>query len=184
MDRVARGLRTLVVVVIVAAAGFVTLRGQREVPESGDMKALVAEVRALRLAIERTAASTSQSQLLLGRVQLQENRLTTLSRQYLEARTRMLDEEKSQVGLEQELRQMVTRSETAGAIPLEERQAIEERIVHLKIEVARQKARTDLMRSDEAAAANVLSTEQQRWADFNARLEDIERTLSRDATRP
>ena len=68
--------------VLLTTAGFATLSGQPERAHGDDVKALLAEVRALRLTIERAAAQGHQAQLLLGRVQLQENRLATLGRQY------------------------------------------------------------------------------------------------------
>ena len=71
---------TIATAMLLATAGFATLSGQPERPQNEDVKALLAEVRALRLTIERAAAQGNQAQLLLGRVQLQENRLATLGR--------------------------------------------------------------------------------------------------------
>jgi chromosome segregation ATPase len=178
MIRLAHNARTLIVLLLVGAVGFVTLRGQQDTPDSGQQKALVSEVRALRLAIERAAASTSQSQLLLGRVQLQENRLAILSRQYQEARGRTMDAQMAQAELEHQLQRTQAGLESSTQRPPEERQALEDRITQLKGQVARQQARTAQLRADETGAADVLATEQQRWADFNQRLESIERTLS------
>jgi flagellar biosynthesis/type III secretory pathway chaperone len=166
----------LLLVAIVGVAAFA--RGQdMSASDSGQMKALVSEVRALRVAIERAAASNAQSQVLLGRVQLQENRLATLSRQYQEARTRTLDSQTAQTGLEHEL-QRTQAAESGTPRPPEERQALEQRITQLKSQVAHQQARTAQLRADETATADMLAMEQQRWADFNQRLEGIERTLS------
>jgi hypothetical protein len=172
----AQNARTLIVLILVGAVGFVTLKGQQDIPESGQLKELVSEVRALRLAIERAAASTSQSQLLLGRVQLQENRLATLSRQYQEARGRTADAQMAQAELERDFQRVQAAFESTTS--LEERRALEDRVVQLKRQVANQQARTAQMRADELGAADVLAAEQQRWADFNQRLEGIERTLS------
>lgn len=178
MNRLALYARTLILLLLVGIVGLVTLTGQQDMPESGQLKALVSEVRALRLAIERAAASNSQSQLLLGRVQLQENRLATLSRQYQEARGRTVDSQLAESKLEHELQRMQAALESTTPGPPEERHALEQHVTHLKSQVARQKARTTQLRADETAAADVLATEQQRWADFNQRLEGIERTLS------
>jgi chromosome segregation ATPase len=180
MIHLARSARTFIVLTLVATVGYVTLQGQREPAESGDMKALVAEVRALRLAIERAAASTSQSQLLLGRVQLQENRLATLSRQYQEARTRSLDAQMAQADLESQLRQTTQRLDSPTLTAPDDRRALEGRVGDLKSEVARQQARTTQLRGDETMAGEMLASEQQRWSDFNQRLETIERTLGKD----
>jgi hypothetical protein len=169
-------VRTLIIAGLVATAGFATLKGQPEQSPADDMKALVAEVRALRLAIERASTHTSQAQLLLGRVQLQENRLATLGRQYQEARTRSLDAQMGQAEAEQRLQQMVAASRTVQ--DPQELQAIEERLPDMKNDAARLQARTAQVQADEAAALQALTTEQQRWSDFNERLEALERTLA------
>jgi chromosome segregation ATPase len=168
-------VRTLIIAGLVATAGFATLNGQPDGARGDDMKALVAEVRALRLAIERTSTHTSQAQLLLGRVQLQENRLTTLGRQYQEARTRSLDAQMGQGEVERRLQQLITASRNATEAM--ERQAVEARLPDLKADLGRFQARTAQIQADEAAALQALTTEQQRWSDFNERLEALERTL-------
>lgn len=177
MIRFSHGTHTLLILGLLATAGFVTLRAQTQKPESEEMKALVGEVRALRLAIERASAVTSQSQLLLGRVQLQENRLATLGRQYQEARTRALDARMAQTHLEQQLRQLSERVNSVSNH--DERLGVEHRIGQLKSEIAQQAVKTGQLQTDEADAAHMLSTEQQRWSDFNQRLETVERTLEK-----
>jgi hypothetical protein len=142
------------------------------------MKALVDEIRALRQTIERAAAQTGQAQLLLGRVQLQEARLAVLSRQYLDARSRSVGAQTEQTELEQQLRLL---SDPLRNTAPEERLAIEDRTRQLKHALEVQQVRTVQLRSDETAAADALSSEQQRWADFNERLEALERTISSTA---
>jgi chromosome segregation ATPase len=164
---------------LLATAGFATLSGQPERPKDDDVKALLAEVRALRLTIERAAAQGNQAQLLLGRVQLQENRLATLGRQYDEARRKVLDAQQDEGKMEQALQQ--TSSHLRNAVPSEEREALERQVPEMKAELGRLQARTALMRNDETAAYNALSAEQQRWAAFNERLESIERSLGQAA---
>jgi hypothetical protein len=169
---------TIATAILLATAGFATLSGQPERPQNDDVKALLAEVRALRLTIERAAAQGNQAQLLLGRVQLQENRLATLGRQYDEARRKVLDAQENEGRMEQAL-QMTSVSRTS--VPPEDREALEAQIPTLKAELARVQARTAVMRNDETAAYSALSAEQQRWAAFNERLETIERELGQTA---
>jgi chromosome segregation protein len=165
-----------VVAGVVATAGFATLGGQAERPASSELKALVEEVRALRLSIERTSTHTSQAQLLLGRVQLQENRLATLGRQYQEARARSLDAQADHRDGEARLVQLT--ESLRAATGAEHRQALEDGIAQLKRELAGHQARAEQLRSDEAGALDALTTEQHRWSDFNQRLEALERALS------
>jgi chromosome segregation ATPase len=175
-------LRTLVAAGVVAMAGAATLSGQPERPAADDMKALVAEVRALRVAVERTAAVTSQAQLLLGRVQLQENRLATLGRQYQEARTRLVDAQATQAESEQRLQYITGRVREVD--DPQERRAMEDQLASMKREVGKNQARTAQMQADETAALQALTTEQQRWSDFNDRLGALEQALGRSAAPP
>jgi hypothetical protein len=167
---------------LAAIAGFTTLSGQPERTQGDDMKALVAEVRALRLAVERTSAQTSQAQLLLGRVQLQENRLATLGRQFQEARTRLVDAQMAQQESEQQLQQNALHARDVQ--DPQERLALEGRIQQLKNEVARHQARTAQLQIDETGALQALTTEQQRWSDFSDRLGELERSLAKAAVPP
>jgi hypothetical protein len=183
MTRSAWMTTTIATAMLLATAGFATLSGQPERAQNEDVRALLAEVRALRLTIERAAAQGNQAQLLLGRVQLQENRLATLGRQYDDARRKVLDAQQRESEMEQGLQQM-TNQMRHPAVPPEEREALEARIPDMKAEIARQQARTALLRNDETAAYNALSAEQQRWAAFNDRLEAIERSLGQTASRP
>jgi chromosome segregation ATPase len=166
-----------VVASVVATAGFATLGGQAERPASSELKALVEEVRALRLSIERTSTHASQAQLLLGRVQLQENRLATLGRQYQEARTRSLDAQMGTAEAEARLAQLAEgiRQATDPQVRFE----MEAQIPRVKEEIARLQTRAAQLRGDEAGALDALTTERHRWSDFNQRLEALERAIVR-----
>ena len=170
-----RQVQALAVAGVVATAGFATLSGQADRAPSSELKALVEEVRALRFSIERTSTHASQAQLLLGRVQLQENRLTSLGRQYQEARTRSLDAQMRTA--EAETRLQATAEDLRHATAPEERQAVEGAITAMKQEVARLQTRAQQMRTDETGALEALTTEQHRWSDFNQRLEILERSI-------
>ena len=172
-------VRTLVAAGVVAMAGIATLSGQPERPPADDMKALVAEVRALRVAVERTASASSQAHLLLGRVQLQENRLATLGRQYQEARTRLVDAQTTQAESEQRLQYSTSRLREID--DPQERRAVEDQISDMKHAIGKNQARTAQLQGDEAAAMQALTTEQQRWSDFNERLGALEQALGRGA---
>jgi hypothetical protein len=167
---------------VLATAGFTTLAAQVDRPPADDMKALVAEVRALRQAVERSTATASQAQLLLGRVQLQENRLAALGRQYQEARGRSLDAQMARTEIEQQIQ--LTTAASRAATEAEERQSIEQRLPELKNNLSRAQARAAQEQADEAAAFEALSTEQRRWSDFNERLEALERTIADTTKRP
>ena len=71
-------------------AGAVALRAQSAKPAiDTSMTELVGEVRGLRQTIERTANLAARTQIALGRVQLQENRLAELRGRLDETRQRI-----------------------------------------------------------------------------------------------
>lgn len=172
----------LVVTALIVLVGFATLGGQAGRGSPGELQALVEEIRALRLSLERTTIHASQAQLLLGRVQLQENRLATLGRQYQEARTRSLDAQMARADAEGRLLRMT--EALRGAAVAEERQALEDGIAGMKLEAGRLQARAEQLRGDEAGALEALTTEQHRWSDFNQRLEALERALAQPGALP
>jgi chromosome segregation ATPase len=141
------------------------------------MSQLVDEVRALRESVERSGLIAAQSQLLLGRVQLQEGRLATLGRQAQDARDRLADAERDQSAVEHQLRQLnaaIDRVQSAD----EREMLVNDRIPQFKEQVRQAQLKTQQLRSQEAAASSALSEEQSRWLDFNTRLETLERTLA------
>jgi uncharacterized protein with von Willebrand factor type A (vWA) domain len=142
------------------------------------MSALVAEVKALREAVERSGLVAAQAQLLLGRVQLQENRLVTLARQAQDARERLATAEREQSAAESELKRMTSAIES-GRMPAEEREhVVSGAIPAMKEQLRLAQLQTNRLRNQEAASASALAEEQARWVDFNGRLEALERTLA------
>ena len=167
---------TVAAVLVVTCVAVLAAQVSSKPTIDASMSMLVDEVHELRLAVERSGMISAQAQVLLGRVQLQENRLATLGRNLVEARGRLRDAETSQFGLEQALRQ-ATASASSARAP-EERQALEERIADIKAQIRRAQAVTERFRSEDGSAAAALAEEQSRWTDFNGRLEVLERSLA------
>jgi chromosome segregation ATPase len=170
----------LVVAALCAAGGAALWAAQPSDRPTVDasMNSLVLEIRALREAVERSGVVATQAQLLLGRVQLQENRLVTLARQSQDARDRLAVAEREQSGPEYELKRL-TNELNSGRVPAEERETLaNDRIPALKQQLREAQMRTQQLRSQEAAASSALAEEQSRWVDFNGRLEALERSLA------
>ena len=141
------------------------------------MTSLVLEIRALREAVERSGVVATQAQLLLGRVQLQENRLVTLGRQAQDARDRLAVAEREQFGLETRLRSFTSGLESAN-IPAQQREETAAAMAVTKLELRQAQNRVQQARNQEASASSALAEEQSRWVDFNGRLEALERSLA------
>jgi chromosome segregation ATPase len=156
----------------------VVLKAQQSTPPVDvSMKELVGEVRALRQAVERTAGVTARTQALLGRVQLQENRLGDLGRRLDDARQRVRTATSQAAAQETEVAHVM--------VAVEESPTGRERD-HMETELKRARARATAaqgevaqLRAEEQELIGALSSEQARWSDYNARLEAIEQDFAR-----
>jgi hypothetical protein len=138
------------------------------------LTALVTELRALRQEIAEATRASARTQLLLARLQLQEQRIIYLDRQRSELAGRLATTEKERVGLDTMLQQFERASRSADA---EERKQATAMLDNFKGQVSAAQAAEDRLRSEESQVLNSLATEQARWNDFNSRLDDLERSL-------
>jgi chromosome segregation ATPase len=139
---------------------------------------LLVEVRALRVALENLASAGPRVQLMFGRLQLQEQRITGLTRRLGELR------EKTKVALAQEeaLRARVASYDTflktaSAADP--ERDELEQEMPRIRKELARLTSDVQQLQQEEASVAAEIGLEQGRWTEINQRLEELERALVR-----
>jgi chromosome segregation ATPase len=148
---------------------------------SGDaVGALVAEVRALRAELLQVASASVRSQLLVARVQLQEQRLMHLDRQRADVAQKLADAERERTMLAAPLKQF----ENPGAqVPAEERRHMDDALVGLKAQIEAVRVNEATLRTEHDTLLNAMSTEQSRWSDFNSRLDELERSLPKASGR-
>jgi hypothetical protein len=150
-------------------------------PGSADtLSALLVEVHALRLAVERASSTTPQIQLLAARLTVQNERLSRAARDADAAH--------------QELEKLLAGASmlTARAAQLEEaltRETDPTRLRELKSEQLGLKSVADeravqetLLRARDNELANQAAVEQGQWTELNRRLDELERELA--ARRP
>lgn len=114
--------------------------------------------------------------MLLGRVQMQEQRLAYLDKQRSDAAGQVAMIGQAMSGL----RTQVGRLTTGGCndVPAgDARRDCESMAAMLKGQLADQEAREQQWRAQENELTNALSAEQARWSDFNSRLDELERSL-------
>jgi uncharacterized membrane protein len=168
------GMLVLVVFLAAVMAGAQTTR-QPQVRETDPIAALTAEFRALRAELAETARASLRLQLLVARVQAQEQRIIYLDRQRAEAATRRSN-------AEQGIAAMASGMPSANAaglskLPPEQRRDFERMIEMQREQLAQQEQALAQMRVEENDAANALAQEQSRWSDLNSRLDELERSL-------
>jgi chromosome segregation ATPase len=173
-------LAALVIGLAVTTPAFtpgVQVRQAAPQAEADVLPALLTEVRGLRAAMEKMASAGPRVQLALGRVQLQEQRISNLIRRLDEVRAAVTTAQ-----AEYDRWQEVSR-QTEGALrnprpdgpPIEELKMQQEEMPR---QIAQALARLQRATADEATLSADLANEQARWTDLNQRMEALEATLA------
>jgi hypothetical protein len=160
---------------------------QRPVPEprTDVNAALLAEVRALRADLAQSNQAGLRAQLLVARVQLQEQRIMYFDRRRADLTTRTADAaEKTRqkvaelAGIEAKIKEFrsptlpIPKEQLVGMLEMFQNMAEQ-----LKADVQAASELEQRLQSEEADVQSVLAAEQGRWSDFNARLDELERAL-------
>jgi hypothetical protein len=171
------GLATVIGGALVALAVTFTVvaapQPTAQAPEP--LTALLTEVHALRLAMEQAATLAPRVQLTLARLNIEEQRIALLAGQLDQVRREM-----SAASLEgQKLADRIPEIEKGlqTAADPQTRRSWEYEQENVKRQVAAQARLEQRLRERENEAAQALSTEQARWVDLNARLDELERLL-------
>jgi len=179
--RIVVGAVGVVVVAAIALGGRPPLLAQGPATpraEIGDaaVSALVAEVRALRADLVAASRNQLRAQMLLGRVQMQEQRLAYLDKQRLDTATAVM----VQAQMTSAIRSGFGNGDGKGceAMPSPDaRRECELQVGLRKQQLADQETREQQLRNQESELTNALSAEQARWSDFNARLDELEQAI-------
>lgn len=201
-DRQAKVILTIIAVALVwrAASDWSTPiaaqtapppQAQASRPPVTDVNAaLLAEVRALRSEVAEAARNSLRAQLLVARAQVQEQRLLNLDRRRAEGAAKVAEAEERTRRVNEETIRMGTALETfptasPGGATLTARELAERR-AEIEMSLRAAQAELDAMRAEEqrvrieqADVEAAIATEHSRWNDFNARLDQLDRSLPR-----
>jgi chromosome segregation ATPase len=125
---------------------------------------LLTELRGLRTDMNHAAENTIRTQLLTARLTLQEGRLSALALQLNNVRQQLAQ---SQLTLAPFAAQLKQAQESNSEI-----------LTPLRNMVEQVQKRDRELRAQETELDRLVASEQNRWTDFNSRLDDIERTLA------
>jgi hypothetical protein len=163
---------------VVGVAG--SAAGQQRTPPAAapaTMDDVLNELRALRTELRDSSAASLRAQLLVARLQLQEQRINTVWRQLAEVEDKLQANEKSLAAPEQILKMMGVEP---GAEPPKEMASI---VGMFKNQMAAsEKADSDL-KLRQTELMQLMTQEQARWTAFNAQLEALEKALTTVAPR-
>ena len=170
--------RRAIGVVAIGALGLVGVGSAQDMRSSGSdvMTQLLAEVRALRTEITRTAGASMRMQLLIGRLSLQEQRIDVLNRHATEVQARLA----AAMRMRQETVDQLTIMQT-GAVPGDELRSIEDGIGPFRNRLSEQEQQERVLQAQLAELSSTILMEQGRWKEFNGQLELLERALPTSA---
>jgi chromosome segregation ATPase len=169
-----------IVIVLVGIGVMAAGREPRQAvqPPPASPNALLDEVRALRAEINKAAGSSIRAQLLVARLQLQEQRVNAVARQLADVQGRLASAQQGQTTMRERL---AATEEGQARLPPEDRSDDQVRALTLQLEQGQ--SREQELRAQESALLSATSAEQSRWADFNGRLDALERSLSAETAR-
>ena len=158
---------------LVAAAATGSAQSQRAAASLDDV---VNEIRALRADLKQTTRASTQMQMLVARLQLQEQRITVRANQRADVMARLSVE----TGLRSQAERQVqtfeenkNRNEDLGVsrTELEGQASIFKQMFDMHRDAERQ------LQTQESQLSAEIANEQNRWQDFNSRLDELERSL-------
>ena len=147
---------------------------QRTAPTAAPatMDEVLDELRALRTELREASATSLRAQLLVARLQLQEQRINTVWRQLSEVEGQLAANEKGRAAPEQIFKLMGLEP---GAEPSKEMAPI---IEMFKNQMAASEKTDSDLKSRQAELMQLMTQEQSRWTAFNAQLEALEKAAT------
>ena len=152
---------------LILGATLLTGQSPAAPPRPASMDDLVAEVRALRSDIQQLADSSIRAQLLVARLQVQEQRIAGIARQLAETEEQIRSLEGARNPfLTQALKNFESQ---APANPGEE-----DLFAGVKAQLEKIENGDPVLKERQASLSRLLADEQARWVAFNTQLEQLE----------
>ena len=170
----------LITGVLAGIAGVVSAQETRTSGEGPTQDALLAEVRGLRAEIHQLMSANIRTQLLVGRLQLQEQRVFTVARQLADAQNALTSVQSRITGERERVRQL---EDAASRVTGQGRMAAQQAILEAGTHIEQQQQREQGLRARENELLKAVDDAQTLWTDFNDRLDALERLVTAGASR-
>ena len=159
------------VLVVLAAAS--PAPAQTGPPAADPIRELLTEVRALRASLERAATVGARIQLLVARVQIQEQRIAELTRRSdsLRSEMRSIDQEMGAFSFQEKMMGL-------SEMPPQERDAMAQMLKQFAGTTERLEKRRQELILEEQMVAQQIALDQGRWTEFNNQLDQLDRSLT------
>ena len=157
--------------------GIATALHAQSTPAILTLDPLLAEVRGLRADLHQAAGASIRAQLLVARLQLQEQRITVLSGQLADVRRQLAAKQSEESAVADNVKRIEAATLSPGSRNPEEQRDMEVAFGMSKKKLAQVQREVEQLRAQESNLLNSIATEQNRWTDFNTRLDELERQL-------
>ena len=144
--------------------------------QDATIQALLKEVHALRVALERSNQIGPKVQIALARMQFEEERVRNANHELLETRERVTDVQNKVGEIGSQIKLAETRQ--AQTADVTERKQADMEIAALKASLEQFGALQQQLQAKEAEANSLLVSEQARWNEANNLLTAIERAMT------
>jgi chromosome segregation ATPase len=176
MTRLKRTLTAAALVVAAIAAGASWRPVAAQATRNDDvLPALLTEVKGLRAAMEQMAAGSTQAQVLIGRLQLQESRVNGMIRRLDTVRDTLATARREYDQMRGAM-QMLGKDASPNDAAEKDKEGL---LAGFNAQVAAAKGNVDRLTAEELQLTADIATEQQRWVAINQRLDELERTLAK-----
>jgi chromosome segregation ATPase len=137
---------------------------------SASLDDVVSEVRALRAEMKQTAEAGLRAQLLVARLQVEEQRIAGLARQLSETEQQMRSlEDARNPMLEQMIKEFDKNPPEPGEVDM---------FAGLRAHLEKIQSGDPVLKERQASLSRQLADEQARWVAFNAQLEALEKSVT------
>ena len=168
--------RSVGIVVIVAAGITATVASGQTQRSPATIDDLLAEVRALRADLSQANGASVRAQLLVARLSLQEQRINTLGRELTEVQSQVDTVVRERTDYEERFKKL-DGVLSPDSVPSGERRDVQAMADQAKAALSQAQAREQQLRTQASELLTLMTTEQNRWTEFNGRLDDLERSL-------
>src|SRR5215471_5332230 len=175
MPSTKRGVLLAGVIVLVGFGSWLAPIRAQATRNDEVLPALLTEVKGLRAAMEQMASGSTQAQLLVGRLQLQEQRVTSMIRRLDTVRDNLATARTQYNQIAGSVTMLAQNDDPAD----KESNELNGVLAGLKSQVAAAKANVDRLAAEEMQLTADIAGEQQRWIAINQRLDELERTLAK-----
>jgi hypothetical protein len=165
--------RTLWTAGIAALVVVGVAQGQAHRPDA-TLDELVVEVQALRAEMNQAAAASIKAQLLVGRLQMEDQRISSVVRDLETVHAELAAN--AQMRTETAARIKTLEDSLTGAGP-DTRDDIERQVTTAKGAAQQADRRQQALKRRESTLAKELQEDQARWSEINARLENFEHAI-------